>query len=382
MTAQSRWTSFIPDVLFMLAVGVSLGLLAGVVRAPQSALFTTPILLALFNAYNRLLKVNRGLQRGLLFGALGGALVGLIGFLLSGALVGGAIVDVGSGVLFGTLMGVSLGAVVGLITRVEVNEGDRWFTRLFLLFGSVLLGALLAAGVGFIAGLFLGAVAQSLWGALLAMVAGGVVGGYLGSYFQNLRMVLLFAGLGVVVTAVSSWLGGPFSGLVLGSIAGSFAPILLVAAIGASGGLLSRGPKAMVVEALEAPTEMLQQGAVPFLLPAVITGAIVGTSASGPGGLVVLMVAIAALGMGLGVMSDINGRPGSQITMRFIIETAMMGADEWPIRRIFNYVWLGERQHALLAALLGAALGLGGVLAGLFIVQQVLPRVSPILWGA
>jgi hypothetical protein len=370
MIAQARWTSLIPDVLFMLAVGFSLGLLAGVLNAPQSALVAVPILLALFNAYNRQLKVNRGIQRGLLFGMLGGAVLGLGGFLLSVVLVEGAIVNVLSGALFGTALGLSLGALVGLITRVEVNEGDRWYTRIFLLVGSVLLGALLAAGVGFIAGLFLGAVAQSLWGALLAMVAGGVVGGYLGSYFHTLRMVLLFVGLGVLATAVSSWLGGPFSGLVLGSIAGSFAPILLVASIGAWGGLVSRGPKAMVIEALEAPTEMLQQGAVPFLLPAIITGAIVGTSASGPGGLVVLMVALATLGMGLGVISDINGRPGARITFRFIIETAMMGADEWPLRRIINYLWGGNRRRVLLTAFAGGALGLGGVLAGLFMAQK------------
>jgi hypothetical protein len=348
-------------------MGVFIGLLGGGVNAPLSALMIAPILLSFFNAYYQQLPHNPGTVRGLFLGAVLGALVGAIGVF-----PGNYVLDLRSGGVFGVVLGFGLGALVGFISRVQREEGDSLPTGAFLFVGSILLGALLGAGVGLMAGLFLGSIAQGLWGGVLALLWGGIVGGYLGSYFLSVRLMVGGAMVGLSITAVSLWLNGPVGGFMLGSIAGSSAPMLLVAAIGAAGGLLGRGPKAMVIEALEAPRDMLQQGAASFLLPAVITGAVVGASAAGPGSLVVVTGALALLGMLFGVISDMNGRPGAAITIRSLVETAMMGADEWPLQRMLGVVRGGNRRAVWITAVGGGALGLLGAVLGLALTRGII----------
>lgn len=357
--AARQLPGVLPNVILMMAVGLVFGLFHAGGASPISLLVAAPILLGAFNAYNLALRRNRNLKRGLLLGMLMGMLVGGGGLLL-----GGAIVDARSGLLWGVSLGFGLGALVGLVSRVAYNEHDSILAKLFLFVGSILLGASLGAGVGLITGLILGGIAQSWAGTFLALLAGGIVGGYLGSYFHRPYWVVLGVTGAVVVTAVSIGLGGAFAGLVLGSIAGSFAPILLVAAIGAAGGLLARGPRAMVIEALEAPTEMLEQGAAPYLLPAVITGAVVGAATAGPDGLVVLAGAFALLGLFFGVLVEINGRPGSVVTVRSLVEMAMIGGDNWPIRHALGLLIGHNRRRIWLGALGGALLGFVGALLG------------------
>jgi len=357
---------YLVDVVSLAALGFFFGTLGGGVDAPLSALVSATLLLGFFNVYYQQLVHSVGLVRGLIFGAMLGALAGALG-----TFTGRTLVDLSSGAVFGAALGFCLGALVGLISRATDDENDSMAARLFLFVGSIFLGALLGAEVGLLVGLFLGAVAQSAWGSLLALVLGATVFGYLGSYMHQTRLVIggMLGGLGL--TAVSLSLHGPVGGLLLGAIAGTFVPMLLVAVIGAAGGLLGRGLKAMVVEAFEAPSDMLQQGAVPFLLPAMITGGIIGASAGGPGGLVVITAVLALLGMGLGAVRDIDGRLGATVTIRSLVETAMMGADDWPIRRVITAVAKANPRAILLSFLTGGALGFLGATLALLVVGAI-----------
>jgi hypothetical protein len=350
----------LPDVALVLCVAFFLGVVSGGRVSPASVLIAVMILPGLFGAYSLLLARRPNMRRGLAIGVFLGALLGGVGIL-----VGGVITDVRSGLWLGAVLGFFLGALVGLVSRVEYADQDKLPAKLFLFVGSILLGASLGAGVGLMTGFILGSILQSWAGLLLAMLASAVVGGYLGSYFHRPLWIVVGVFSAVGITAVSLWLGGAFAGLVLGSIAGSLAPMLLVAAIGAAGGLLARGPRAMVAEAFEAPAEMIEQGAVPYLLPAVITGAVVGSSAAGPDGLSVLAVSLGLLGMLFGAMADVDGRPRTVITVRSLVEMTMIGSDEWPIMRLLGMLVGEQWRRALLGAIGGTVLGLLGALSGL-----------------
>jgi hypothetical protein len=265
-----------------------------------------------------------------------------------------------SGAVLGATLGICLGSVIGIVSRAEFDEGEGFFSKSFLFVGSIALGAFLGGAVGLFAGVFIGLVVQLHWGWLVGILAGMVVGGYLGNGFKRRQSGLPGAVAGGVITAVSLLFGGAFAGLILGAIAGCLSPMLFVALIGAVGGLTARGFKAGIVEALEAPSEILAQGAVPFLLPAVITGAIVGTSGSGPEGLVVITAALALLGMLFGAFGDMNGRSGQQVTLRSVVEMALMGVDEWPVRRVVKQVVGPSRRQAAWGGLLGIIIGFAG----------------------
>lgn len=352
---------------FMLWAALFLGALAAPTTHMGVSLLTAGILLAVFGAYDRILPQNSGLKRGTFAGSVLGAFVGTVGLF-----VGAEIFDVRSGVVLGTTLGICLGGVIGIISRAEFDEGEGLFSKAFLFVGSIALGAFLAGAVGLFAGVFIGLVVQLPWGWLIGILAGMVVGSYLGNGFKRRHSGLMGALILAVITAVSILLGGAFAGLVLGAIAGCLAPMSFVALIGAVGGLTARGFKAGVVEALEAPSEILAQGAVPFLLPAVITGAIVGTSGSGPQGLVVITAALALIGLLFGAFGDMNGRSGQLVTFRSVVEMALMGVDEWPVRRVMQQVVGPSRRQAIGGGILGLIVGLIGSSLGYVLVMFLL----------
>jgi hypothetical protein len=335
------------------------------------SLISAALLLGIFGAYDRILKHNTGLKRGLLAGSVLGAFVGTVGLVL-----GGEIYDVRSGAVLGAMLGICLGGVIGIVSRAEFEEGEGFFYKAFLFVGSIALGAFLGGGVGLVAGIFIGLVVQLSWGWLLGILAGMVVGTYLGMGFNRRRSGLMGAAIAGVVTGIALLLGGAFAGLVLGAIAGCLTPMGFVALIGAVGGLTARGLKAGVVEALEAPSEILEQGAVPFLLPAVITGAIVGSSGSGPEGLVVITAALALMGMLFGAFGDMNGRSGQQVTFRSVVEMGMMGVDEWPVRRVVQQVMGPSRKQAVWGGILGVGIGLVGSGLGYGLILLLLTLVQ------
>ncbi|MBE2224191.1 MAG: hypothetical protein IAF02_21815 [Anaerolineae bacterium] len=343
------------DVAFMLWAAMFLGALGAMVQSLWVSLISAALLLGIFGAYDRILRNNTGLKRGLFAGCVLGAFVGTVGLLL-----GGEIAGVRSGAVLGTTLGVCLGGVIGIVSRAEFEKGERFFSKAFLFVGSIALGAFLGGAVGLFAGIFIGLVVQLPLGWLIGVLAAALVGSYLGRSFKRRRSGLIGAVIGGLITGISLLLGGAFAGLVLGAIAGCLAPMSFVALIGAVGGLSARGLKAGIVEAFEAPSEILEQGAVPFLLPAVMTGAIVGTSGSGPEGLVVITAALGLMGMLFGAFGDMNGRSGQQVTFRTVAEMAMMGVDEWPVRRVVQEVIGPSRKQAVWGGVLGVCVGLVG----------------------
>ncbi len=352
--------------LFMVVVGLVFGMIGGIVERTAVTVLGTAVLLAIFGAYDRVLKHNSALMSGLMAGGLIGLLVGGFGYLL-----GGGVTNLLDGTLFGLLRGIIVGAVVGGITRAQPDEDDPWYTIIFLFVGSLFIGAVLGASVGLISGFVLGLVRWHSSGIWLAMVMGAVVGGYLGSYFSQNRAVWIGIVSGAVLTLGSSVIGGAIAGVTLGIVTGALAPMLLMAAIGAVGGLSSRGVKAMLVEATEAPTEMLHQGAFPFLAPAVIVGIIVGTAASGAGGLIALPICLAILGIFLAVFSEVDARIASNVTARTLVEMVILGADDLPVMAVPKKL-MGQGRTAVIGGLFGLVIGGISAAVGAWLIQQLL----------
>lgn len=352
-------------MLFMVAIGMGLGMVGGIVERTAVAVVGTALMLAVFGAYERVLKHNYVLMSGLLAGSFIGLVVGGFGYLL-----GGNVSTLLDGTLFGLLRGIIVGGVVGGLTRAQPDEGDPWHTVLFLLIGSLFIGAVLGASVGLISGFILGLVRWHSWGIWVSALLGAVVGGYLGSYFQQKTFLWVGLVVGGAITLFSSFVGGAVAGVMLGLVTGALAPMLLVALISAVGGLSSRGVKAMVIEAAEAPAEMLRQGAFPFLAPAVSVGIIVGTAASASG-LIALPLCLAVLGILLAVFSEVDGRIASNLNARTLVEMVILGADDLPIMAVPQKLVVDSRT-AVLGALSGLIVGGIGAAIGAWLIQQLL----------
>ncbi|HEX6385742.1 MAG TPA: hypothetical protein VF177_13815 [Anaerolineae bacterium] len=350
----------------MLLVGFVLGLLGGLLDRTWGSLASAALLIGVFGLYNHILKRNNGILSGLVAGSMMGVVVGIVGFLAGGTIDGPL-----NGASFGLVRGAAVGAVAGVITRAQPDPGDKLLTRLFLAIGSVVVGAFLGAGVGLVAGAILGTISAGTWGLVKATLLGAIVGGYLSSYDRIRCWIVGGAILGALLAVASTVTGGAVAGVILGALSGAVAPMLLVALIGAYGGLTGRGWLAMVVEALEAPSEMLMQGAVPFLAPAMMVGVIVGTAAAGVGGLIALRATLALVGILLGVLGEFEGRTANRITVRSIVEMVILGADEWPVDRIIDPVLASSWKKAVVGVALGAVLGLSEAAVGVLVSQAL-----------
>lgn len=357
------------DVVFVLLISLFLGLLSGLVHKAVVGIIWTVVLVAVWRAYNQVMANDRAILKGLIVGGGLGTAVGLAGWL-----IGGSIHSVGSGALFGLWRGVLVGTAVGIITRANSEEQDTQQTKILLLGGSILLGVVLGGLVGLTTGIFLGLIGDGVAGAIRATVAGSILGASIGSYFKEVRWIAVAASGLAVLAAVSVLLGGAVAGIVVGAISGSFAPILLVSGIGAFGGLTSRGLKAMVVEALEAPIEMMEQGAVPFLAPAVIIGMIIGAASAGQAGILALTITFAFLGLFFGIIGEIISG-NNKVTVRSMVETAMLGSETWPVRRVIQQM-ARESKQAAIGAGIGVAIGLVGAFLGTVIAQFLLDLIA------
>jgi hypothetical protein len=165
-------------VIFMVEIGLVLGMIGGMVERTAVTVLSTAVLLAIFGAYDRVLKHNHALMSGLLGWGIywpGGELFWLSAWRQRD--------QPAERHAFWLLRGIIVGAVVGGITRAQPDEGDPWHTAVFLLFGSLFIGAVLGASVGLISGFVLGLVRWHSWGILLGAVMGGCGGRLSGQLF-------------------------------------------------------------------------------------------------------------------------------------------------------------------------------------------------------
>jgi len=359
---SNTWRNF----LFILVVGLCLGLIGGFFQVAVGSVLGAALLLTLYGAYNNVMSRNSGLMSGLIAGGIVGLVVGSVGFLL-----GGLPEDIAQAALFGLVRGMLIGAIIGLITRARPDDGDAASIALFLVGGSIVVGALLGAIVGLVAGFFLGIIKYDWWGVFVALALGTLVGGYLGSYFQTQRAILSGAIIFGISAGLSTFLQGTLQGLLIGMLGGASAPMFVVAAIGFTGGLTSRGFKAGLIEASEAPAEMIQQGAVAFLAPAMLIGIIVGAAATGEEGLIALTVVVAIIGMMMGVIMEIEKRQTSRVTIRRLIEMIMLGSGRWPIEEVVKRVSGKNWRTAVGGAVYGLLLGVAGAIVGILLGQQL-----------
>lgn len=351
----------------MVSAGIILGIVGSLVGQAWGSVLGTAVLLGVFGTYNNILKRNTGIVSGLVAGGLIGLFIAILSFAW-----GGEIESILHGAYFGLVRGLVIGVVVGLLTKAPADKGDKWYTKLFLVVGSTAVGALLGGGVGLVTGIILGLILYLAGGALLALLLGGIVGGYLGSYYCTRQATLIGVGSGAGLGLLSVLLKGALAGIVLGGMAGALTPMLLVASIGAYGGLTSRGVRAMLVEAAEAPAEMIQQGAVPFLAPAIVVGIIVGAAASGTEGVLALTISLALIGMMLGVLGELEGRPNNKVTMRKMIELVIIGSDDWPVDEVKNRVIGTHRKTAVTGAAVGMGVGMISAALGIILGQILL----------
>ncbi len=354
----------------MLLIGTWFGVMGALLKRDVASLLSAALILALYGAYVDVLQNNRGIMSGLVMGLIIGVIIGTLSFFTVSD-----IQTVYQGAMFGLLRGLFIGGIVGYITRAHPDEGDHWFTAVFLVVGSMFLGAVLGAAVGLVSGVLLSLIQFALWGKALAVILGAIVGGYLGSYYKERRSMMIGAIGGMILAAISVIIGGSFAGVVLGMMSGALAPMILMGTIGFYGGS-SRGFKAMFVESLEAPADMIQQGAVPFLVPSVIVGIIVGTAATGAGGMLAITVSLGLIGLLLGVVRELEGHANNRVTMRKMIELVILGEEDWPVAEVARSLKGENRNTAVTGAVLGIVLGALGAGLGVWLGSMLIAYIE------
>jgi len=185
------------EIFFMLLIGVFFGMVGQVVERPFIGILCGILLAILFTAYTLTLHTNEGVWSGLIAGIILGIVAAVISILLSRQLDA-----LPASIQFGLVRGALFGAIAGLLTHALPEEDDPWHTKLFLIIGSTLMGAVFGGGVGFITGLFLGLVNHTLTGLAVLTVLGIVVGGYLTPIQHRWVFIVLTAliGAGTAVT--------------------------------------------------------------------------------------------------------------------------------------------------------------------------------------
>jgi len=360
------------ELVFMLLVGTFWGILGVVAQRPFLGIACGIFLTALFATFAMILENNESIWSGLFAGiVIGVAAVGLSVF------VGGSTGSFVAGFRFSLVRGLIFGAIAGAITRVKPGEGDAIYTKIFLMFGSILLGALLGAGVGLFSGVALGLILNNHGSWVVTAVLAGTVGGYLASVKQKPLIIFIVILLSAVGAVAVVYFDGIFSGMMIGLLSGAIAPMALVSLIGAYGGLTSRGPIAMVIEAFEAPQEMLSQGAIPFLVPAMLVGSIIGTTTAGVLSLLALPTILGVLGLFLGATGELERESSRHITSQTFIDKIIIGAEKWPVQKIVSLVFQKRRWKELLTALLLSLItGIGGGYIGIFLINGIIDFIQ------
>ncbi len=348
--------------VFGLVFGIFIGVMGGIAERPFVGIFCAGLLTLLLAGFHTVFNRTLGVYTGITSGAILGVIiaVGLVVF-------GGRIGNGRTGLVFGLVRGCVIGGVLGFLTRAEPDEGDPWFTRVFLMVGSFVIGAILGGVVGLFTGYVLGSLRQNQFAALFAGLLGGIVGGYLASTEGNKRLIITGVVAGAVLTGLGTIVGGSVNGVFLGGISGTFVPILVMGVIGAYGGA-NRGVKALISETIQTPREMLAQGAIPMIAPAMLVGLIIGTAVAGIRAILVIPTILALVGLFLGALGELEGLKANRVSPKAIVEILILGLDRWPWRRLFNRL-KNQRVDVLKASIGGFIFGLVGGGIGVFLGQ-------------
>lgn len=360
------------ELIFMLLVGVFFGIVGQIIRRPIIGIVCGTLIITLFAIYTLILKTNEGVWSGL----FAGILIGIASVGIS-MILGGSTDSFGDSFLFSLIRGLIFGAIAGALTHAQPEEEDSLITKLFLFFGSILLVSLLGGGVGLIVGVVLGLINSSPWWWVITAVLGGTVGAYLASVKQKPLIILIVFLLSAAISVVVIWQNSVLAGVFVGLLSGAIAPMLMVSSISAVGGLTARGPIAMVIEAIEAPQDMLRQGAVPFLVPAMLLGLIIGTITSDIVSLLVLPTTLGLCGIFLGALEELERKPLKHINSRTFIDKIIIGADKWPIKKTAAFVFQPQhRQQLFVGIILSIIAGIGSGYAGIFIISGIIEYIQ------
>lgn len=361
-TLKSLSNRTIVRLSFGAIVGLFIGIMGGVAERPFIGVLSAGCLALLLASFQAVFHRTLGIFSGITSGAILGVIIA-IGILATG----GSITNWQTGLQFGLLRGMLIGSAAGFLTRPAPDKGDPIHVRLFLIFAATFIGVALGGVVGLITGYFLGILQMGWFSLILAALLGLLVGTFLASYLDDIKIIIAGGLFLALLTTLGQLIGGAISGVFLGAISGTIAPMLLMGIIGAYGGV-TRGPMAILKEAIETPREMLIQGAVPMLAPSIILGLIIGTAAYGIGAILVIPTVLAVVGLLLGAFGEIEGRNVNQVTPKAIVEIIIVGSDKWPIERLLKRLRV-EKAAVLKSAIIGFLLGIGGSLIGVLVGQ-------------
>lgn len=337
-------------------VGIFIGVLGVVAKRPFIGILASGFLLSLLASFQSIFQRKFGIFTGIASGAILGIIIAFLGLLLEGQIANGR-----TGFAFGLARGLIIGTVFGFLTRAKPDPDDPLNVQIFLMLGSIVIGAILGGVVGGFTGYLLGILKVSSAKLFIATALGLIVGAYIFSYLKNPRIMILGAIFFSILTSFGQLIGGSISGVFLGGVSGLLVPIMLMGIIGAYGGY-SRGILAMLNEAIQTPSEMIIQGAVPMLAPAMLIGLIIGTATVGLGSILLLPAILATIGLILGAFGEFEGRAVNLVTPTEIIERLILGADRWPLRRLIKRLRV-ENNKVIRAAILGFLIGIfsGGI---------------------
>lgn len=346
-------------------VGVAWGMVGAWAERPIIGIVAAALIMLFLWGLLTLSEYNRSIYSGLLSGALLGLMLAIFS-----ALTDGRVTSWQSGLMFGLLRGMMIGAIFGLLTRAKPEPDDPLPVRLFLLSGSLVIGLVSGGIVGIFTGYFVGLLQTHPFGLGIAFIIGAVVGGYLTSRSGRAVIIALGALAFGLLTVVGELVGTLASGIFLGTMSGALAPLMLMLVIGSYGGA-QRSVRAVILDTLQTPREMIIQGAVPVFAPAMLIGLVLGTAVVGSESALVLPSLLGVLGMLLGAIEEGYGRLAPVVYPQTIIRRLIIGADRWPLRHLTQQI-RSKRILLFRQCSIGALLGVVGSAAGVLLANFVL----------
>lgn len=351
-------------LFFAICLSLFIGMMGGMAERPLYGIGAAILLASLLGGLKNVVTRTIGIYSGVASGAILGVLVAIVILALPGQ-----IDDISSGLQFGAWRGALIGGAFGYLTRAHPDEDDSLAVHLFLIVGSIGIGAVLGMIVGTFTGFMLGWLFITPARLFIGLLTGLIVGGFVFSRGSSPGKSLIGSLLIGFITMMAQLIGGAVSGVFLGAVCGTLVPIIVMVLIGIYGGL-HRGGAAVFREAVQTPREMIEQGAVPMLAPALLVGLMIGTAVAGIRAILVIPTVLALGGLFLGAFGEIEGRPINRVSPKAIVKLLILGADRWPLSRLGKRIKENQRQ-VIKGAFIGVNLGILGSLIGIWLGQSL-----------